>query len=198
MDTTIPVAAFNGCSMLEKINIPLETDSIGVAAFQNCTSLKQFNSNQDGAFNIPEAVTTINDYSFYSCSLASNVSLSNSVLVIGKNAFAKCSLVDKFNSNEITNLIIPEACQNIGSYAFSGMALITNVVICDSVESIGEGAFKGFNSLESITLPFVGGSDDAQNYEAVFGLFLDIRPTGKTEQHTLTALITIMLMNNSV
>ncbi|MEI3535940.1 MAG: leucine-rich repeat protein, partial [Bacilli bacterium] len=118
MDTTIPVAAFNGCSMLEKINIPLETDSIGVAAFQNCTSLKQFNSNQDGAFNIPEAVTTINDYSFYSCSLASNVSLSNSVLAIGKNAFAKCSLVDKFNSNEITNLIIPEACQNIGFMHF--------------------------------------------------------------------------------
>ena len=169
MDTTIPDAAFNGCSMLEKINIPLETDSIGAAAFQNCTSLKQFNSNQDGTFNIPETVTTINDYSFYSCSLVSNVSLSNSVLAIGKNTFAKCSLVDKFNSSEMTNLIIPEACQNIGEYAFKDMALITNVIVSDSVESIGKGAFNGFNSLESITLPFVGQFDGAVGVESVFG-----------------------------
>ncbi len=108
MDTTIPDAAFNGCSMLEKINIPLETDSIGVAAFQNCTSLKQFNSNQDGAFNIPEAVTTINDYSFYSCSLASNVSLSNSVLAIESYAFYNCLGISKFNSSTNGLFNIPQ------------------------------------------------------------------------------------------
>ena len=155
--------------MIENINISTSAESIGVAAFQNCTSLKRLNSNSDGEFNIPQTVNAISDYSFYSCSLASNISLGDSVTSIGKYAFALCSLVDGFNADETTKLIIPSSCQSIGVYAFKGMALMTDVVVSDSVESIGAGAFNGFNSLESITLPFIGGTDGASDYTSVFG-----------------------------
>ena len=155
--------------MLENITISDNVDYIGSYAFRNCSNLSKLNSDEAGVFNIPQGVKTINTYTFYNCSLVEEITLSDGITLISDYAFAKCSLVDKFNSNEITNLIIPEACQKIGEYAFKDMALITNVVITDSVESIGQGAFNGFNSLVSITLPFVGQSEQNKYYNSVFG-----------------------------
>ncbi len=192
MDTTIPAAAFNGCSMLESVSIPGNTVSVGEAAFQNCTSLKRVNSGTDGEFNIPEAVARIDRYAFYNCSLAETIStkpisvkigdyafakcssvskiiLGDGVTEIGDYAFAYCSLVDKFNSDVSAHFDIPKECQIIGDYAFLGMALITSVVVPDSVASIGVAAFDGFNSLENLTLPFVGGFDGAIGHASVLG-----------------------------
>ena len=170
IDTTLPVAAFNNCTFLENIHLPNCVDSIGDYAFQNCASLKRLNSDTDGVFNIPASVTVIPDYSFYNCSLAENIILSENVTSINQYAFANCSSVSKFNSNDISKMNIPDSCIQIGDYAFKGMALLTNVVVSDSVESIGQDAFNGFNSLESITLPFVGDRRDSGNkFGYIFG-----------------------------
>ena len=168
-DCSIPEYAFENYDSVGKIILCNDTETIGYAAFKNCTSLKRLNSDTDGVFNIPASVTVIPDYSFYNCSLAENIILSENVTSINQYAFANCSSVSKFNSNDISKMNIPDSCIQIGDYAFKGMALLTNVVVSDSVESIGNGAFNGFNSLESITLPFVGGSDDEANYTSVFG-----------------------------
>ena len=37
--TAIPIAAFNGCSFIEKISLPETTSSIGSYAFQNCSAV---------------------------------------------------------------------------------------------------------------------------------------------------------------
>ena len=39
VDTTIPAAAFNGCSFIEKITLPQTVESIGSCAFQNCSAV---------------------------------------------------------------------------------------------------------------------------------------------------------------
>ena len=169
MDTTLPLAAFNNCDKIENITINHLTTSIGNDVFRNCSSLKRLNSDSDGVFNIPITITAISNYAFYNCSLVETITLSDNVTSIGKYAFSGCALASKFNTTTSAELVVPDSCTSIGEFAFEGMALMTNVVVSDSVESIGAGAFKGFNSLESITLPFVGKNDGAIGYEGVFG-----------------------------
>ena len=58
--TTLPVAAFNNCSFIETINLPMTMTKIGSYAFQKCTQLKHI--------NIPIPVTSIDSYAFSGCS----------------------------------------------------------------------------------------------------------------------------------
>ena len=53
--------------------------------------------------------------------------------------------------------------------AFINKTQLQKVVVPDTVTSIGLGAFKGCNGIEDITLPFVGASQEATYYNAVFG-----------------------------
>ena len=189
--TTIPDAAFNGCGFIESITIPTTTTSIGEAAFQNCLGLKRLNSTTDGVLNIPTGVETISENNFYKCLLLSDVTCGNitnvgayafaecvaletidlgaNVTTIGDYAFSGCTMLSKVNSNVANTINLPASLQSIGKYAFQNVALVTTVTVSDSVTSIGLGAFKGCNALTDITLPFVGGSEDAKGSEAVFG-----------------------------
>ncbi len=169
VQTSLPIAAFNNCNMLQSITLPATMDEIGAYAFQNCTILSKINSDTKGVFNVSAAISKINDYSFHNCSLVEILKISNSVTSIGKYAFAGCVMNSKFNSSNDAEMMIPNSCIMIDAFAFEGMALITNVVVPDSVETIENGAFKGFDSLESITIPFVGEKDGAAGHNAVFG-----------------------------
>ncbi len=65
-----------------------------------------------------------------------------------------------------TDVIIPETHSglpvvSISSSAFNGQSSITDIIVPNSVTLIGEGAFSGCSKLESITIPFVGGSASA-------------------------------------
>ena len=71
--------------------------------------------------------------------------------------------------NEITEIIIDNSFNSIGSYQFYGFDMVNNVEISEAVTTIGVGAFGGCNALETITIPFVGKSKDANYQEAVFG-----------------------------
>ncbi len=182
LDTTIPVAAFNGCDLIEKITISDEAYSIGAYAFQNCKSMTRFNSDVEGEFNMPQSVTTINQYAFNNCLLATKVTLPDNVTSIGSYAFYGCSLLSKFNSDKEGSLVVPSSYSNIGSYAFSNLVLITDITVPDSVTTIGLGTFKGCSGLVNITLPFVGASKTASNgYDQVFGyIFGDTTSSGSS------------------
>ena len=74
------------------------------------------------------------------------------------------------------DLVIPASIQNtpvvaIGNYTFRNNAMLKTITIPDSVTSIGDSAFSGCSALESITLPFVGGSKSATTTDSstVFG-----------------------------
>ena len=94
---------------------------------------------------IPEDVTSILDYAFYSYSSFTSVTIPDSVTSIGDSAFYYCS--------SLTSVVIPDSVTSIGGSAFYGCSSLTSVTIPDSVTSIGSSAFNNCESLTSITIP---------------------------------------------
>ena len=191
--TTVPVAAFNGCNFIESITIPTTTTSIGEYAFQNCSALGYLNSTTNGTFNIPagvtaiqqymfkgcdslsdvvipEAVTSIGNYAFASCIMLEKVTLPATTASIGDYAFSGCISLEKINSNTDGELTLPASVTTIGSYAFQNLDLITEIVIPNTVTSIGNCVFYGCDSVEEITLPFIGNNaDSTASFSSIWG-----------------------------
>jgi len=167
--TNIGEGAFYCCYGLSSINIPKTVTYIGKDAFFGCIGLLSIqvesgnrvydsrdncnaiiltagNSLMQGCQNtmIPNSVTTIGDYAFYSCPLTS-ISIPNSVMSIGSYAFCGCT--------ELTSISIPNSVTIIGLYAFASCKGLTSVSLSDNVGYIGDYAFFSCTGLTSITIP---------------------------------------------
>ena len=75
-----------------------------------------------------------------------------------------------------TDIVIPSKYNDlpvtaIAASAFKDYTSLTSIIVPDNVTSIGSGAFSGCSSLQSITLPFVGGNSSANSTSSttVFG-----------------------------
>ena len=115
--TSIGEYAFDRCTSLTDVTIPDSVTSIGVGTFRGCTSLTEIivDSNnksytsRDGIlfnksletiicypggkarnFTIPDSVTSIGDFAFYSCTSLTDVTIPDSVTSIGWYAFYYC------------------------------------------------------------------------------------------------------------
>ena len=116
--TSIGNGAFSECTGLTSINIPDSVTSIGTGAFYNCsgltsidvasknpnycsvngvllnknrTTLISYPGGKQGAYSIPNSVTSIGNYAFYNCSGLTSVTIPDSVTSIGESAFRGCS-----------------------------------------------------------------------------------------------------------
>ena len=194
---TIGVQAFRNCEELQDIEISGKLNAVGQSAFENCYALTnvyirdiaawcaiQFGGGQSNPLfyahkfylngktvtelTIPDAVTAIADYAFYSCN---NLNLTfvqtgKNLKTIGKYAFYGCSLTDIILSNNVTsigeyafygcdfvNITIPDGVTTIGEYTFSSCSSLRSITIPDGVTTIGNSAFFGCSSLTSITIP---------------------------------------------
>ncbi len=67
-----------------------------------------------------------------------------------------------FSHRNLIGITIPDSVTIIGADAFSGCPL-TSITIPNSVTNIGGGAFRNCNSLTTMTIPFVGGNEDAED-----------------------------------
>ena len=129
--------------------------SLPDSAFSDCTSLI--------SITLPTELTSIGNSAFNYCTGLTSITIPNSVISIGSYTFSDCTAEIIWGDNP--------SIQQIGDHAFAGYAG-TTLIIPDSVTSIASGALRGCSVLESITIPFMGGSagkTSSDTYQYPFG-----------------------------
>ena len=146
-------------SSIRKVTITNQ-GSVQTAAFNGCNNIKNVTYTQ--------TISSLNVAAFQNCTslrtfnstTEGTIDLNGTIKELGGYAFKNCSYIN--------NIQMVEGLLTINEYAFENLS-VRSVVVPTSVQTIQIGAFHKCNSIESITLPFVGKSADASAYEAVFG-----------------------------
>ncbi len=182
VEITIPISvrsigrqAFGFCCGPTSVTIPNSVGSIGTAAFSDVRNIV-YNGSATGSpwgaltidgyvdgylvysddtktnltgcsslateITIPNSVTIIDKHAFNTCNRLLFVTIGNSVTSIGEKAFALCT--------RLTEITFPYSVTNIGDNAFASCSELTTVTIPSSITSIGNHAFISCSGLTSI------------------------------------------------
>ena len=161
--TRIKDEAFSSCPNLEEVDLPTDITYIGSNTFRNTPWMQNWYKNASDGLNyigtiafkyvgtkhensriiIKEGTTIIAGGLFrdFGSSLV-GVSIPNSVMEIGENAFRGCS--------NLTNIYFPNSMTTIGNYAFDDCKGLTSVTIPDNVTYIGDYAFKNCTNVTDV------------------------------------------------
>ena len=133
--------------------IPSEIEGLPVKRIEN----PAFRDQNMTSVVIPDTVTSIGEYAFWSCNFLEKVTLSSSLAEIGQGAFSDISLKD---------VELPDSLVSIGENAFKNTAL-TSVTIPKNLTSIGDGAFSYNEGLTKIEV-----AADHPSYKSENGVLL--------------------------
>jgi len=128
--------AFNNCTNLKSVTLPLSIVSIGNHAFGGCTNIE--------SVTLPQSIVSIDSYAFSECTNLKSVILPQSIISIGDFAFQKCGL---------TEVVLPDNVKSIGASAFTECSDLVSVSFPRNFSSIRRGTFNGCTSLQSVTFP---------------------------------------------
>ena len=205
--TSIGARAFFGCSSLTSITIPNSVTSIGYAAFADCSSLNlinvdinnpnycsidgvlfnkdkttliQYPGGKQGAYTIPNSVTSIGDYAFAACSSLTSVTIPNSVTGIGDRAFADCE--------SLKTVVLGSSVKVLETSAFAYCSALETIT-CYSMRppTVNQDALYGLDYSTIVYVP----ADYLNTYKMhdAWGLY-DVRPLGATSTETEDVKIT--------
>ncbi len=133
--THIDSNTFGGCASLRSLTIPEGVIEIDDEAFMGCSSLV--------SITLPSTLEELGGLSFVGCSSLT------SLTVLSKKLKASLSTIQKLN--HLTSLTL--CCHEIGHSTFSDYTELTEVILKDGVEFIGSAAFQGCKKLILVDLP---------------------------------------------
>lgn len=153
--TEIQGSVFDGCTKLSSIVIPENDTIIGDGAFRGCSSLKHI--------TIPRNVQEVRSDAFRNCTSLSSV-LFNATSCGVYSAFSGCPIKNfifgedvKYisggcceNVKSLTSVVIPDAVEAIGDWAFAYCENLVSIEIPESIKWIGKNVFYGCTSLKTI------------------------------------------------
>lgn len=122
--TEIPAYCFDGCNLLESVELHDEIVKIGDYAFRGTKKLV--------SITLPLSLATLGKGAFLNSGLSS-INIPSTITTIPSEAF---------RGNFLESIIIPNSVKSIENLAFAeNNSIATNVVIGENVTSIGNGAF---------------------------------------------------------
>jgi hypothetical protein len=146
--TNLGEDAFVWCASLAAITVdalnPVYSSVAGVLFNKSRTLLIQYPPGLSGAYTLPDGVTSIGNWAFYSCASLTSVTLPNGVTGIGEGAFDSCA--------SLAGVTIPGSVTSIGDWAFSSCTNLASITIPSSVTTIGDWAFSSCTNLASVYL----------------------------------------------
>lgn len=151
--------------------IPESVTTIGKDAFISCGMY--------GTFNIPDAVTSIEDYAFFGCRTLDHIKLSedNNLASIGMWAFRDCE--------DLKDVLYLNSIDFIGFGAFQGCSKIPGIFFGSILRKIEAQAFLACYNLQHVTFwapapPYVG--KGAFHYEFNIPMFIRCGSTAAFEE----------------
>ena len=117
------------CNTLENIEVDPENASYlsldGVLYTKDKTTLLQFPAQKNG-IEIPESVTSIGEYAFYSCYKLTSIIIPDAVTTIGNRGFGDCS--------NLTSITLGSGLTTIEDNAFSGCETLVEIYNLSELE----------------------------------------------------------------
>jgi len=169
---TIGAYAFAGNITLATVTVPATVIKIDHYAFAGSAAHPM--SLTSVTFAQGSALQKIMSYAFSFCTKLTAISIPRYVNEIGEGAFSGSAAVPM----ELTSVMFAEssAISQIGDNAFAYCAEVESLVIPVGISTIGSGALRGWESLQSLTLPYLGLSRISSGADAVFGAIFGMAP----------------------
>ena len=142
--------AFSGCEMLNEVVVQDTVSYIGKYAFNNAKSLADGLTFEDSSLAL-----TIGEYAFYGAGIK-NLTVPARTTSFGEFAFSASAL-------ETVNL----STQKIANYAFKDCTGLKSVVISDATTKVGVYAFDGCKALESFGKTVSAGKIDLTGIDSL-------------------------------
>jgi len=115
---------------------------------------------------LPESIVFIGASAFENCAKLVEVENLDLVKYIGERAFEGCSALKSVKLDGVLS---------IGDSAFKDCTALENVVLPETVETVGYMAFKGCKKLNSLTVAYIGSTEnDGREFGYIFGSNRDV------------------------
>ena len=132
----VPEYILQNCDALSSVILADGTVSIGQQSFSDCPLLAAVNINQ-------ESLTTLG-YGAFSNTGFTGITLPNSIISIGNNAFQGCK--------KLTAINLPTGIDYVPSNFATDCPCLTDVTMHDGIRTVRSGAFRNCTALSAITL----------------------------------------------
>ncbi|MBP5338128.1 MAG: leucine-rich repeat domain-containing protein [Prevotella sp.] len=117
----------------------------GVLFTKDGLQLLVYPAGKEGAYSVPQGVTTIIGSAFKGCSHLTELQLPETVREIGSSAFEGCS--------QLRHVNISEGVEELSSYLFAHCTHLEALEIPSTVSYLGYNVFWDCNSLKTINIP---------------------------------------------